>query len=607
MKKFLKVILIILLIVGILPVFPTYVSAAENGTLSDTVSWELNDNGVLTISGIGATPNYKNSSFGSSKSPFYGSTDIKEVIISEGITVIGDYLFKNCTNITCITIPEGLTSINTGAFDKCTGVTKIYWNSNSFEDFTSSPDIFSNMGSSNQELEVVFGNNVTKIPDYICSKNSSNTLSNNYITSVIIPDSVTSIGEYAFFGCSKLSSITIPNSVTTIGVGAFMNCSSLKTIVIPDSIKVLNEGVFAMSGIEVITIPDTIESIALEAFLMCYVDCIFFGGDETTWNALTEHIRNSTLLPSSNFGISKAVVHYNATYHVFTSFSVRWEPTCYSTGEQVGYCEYCDYSETLVMDIIDHDYVVYTQEPTCQENGYTHYECQYCNHNYTEEITKLPHNFVEDYCDMCGESLLDYYEFDDGVVITECYGNEIPETINGKPVIEIANDAFAGNQDITSIVIPDSVEYIGFCAFAGCTNLKSVEFGKNIECIQEDAFAGCTSLEYVIFSETDIDDISKYLYFYDSTVTSSSKYNYVGTGDVITVINDYYVMEFTCVVRNDINGDSVCNVLDVFDVERASNGNAELDGAYALAGDSNSDDVIDITDYQSIVNQALAS
>ena len=83
---------------------------------------------------------------------------------------------------------------------------------------------------------------------------------------------------------------------------------------------------------------------------------------------------------------------------------------------------------------------------------------------------------------------------------------------------------------------------------------------------------------------------------------------YLGTGSIVTVFdNDDLLSEYTLIVIGDTNGDSVCDALDVFDVERASNGNAELDDVYALAADSNSDETVDITDYQAIVNKALAS
>ena len=83
---------------------------------------------------------------------------------------------------------------------------------------------------------------------------------------------------------------------------------------------------------------------------------------------------------------------------------------------------------------------------------------------------------------------------------------------------------------------------------------------------------------------------------------------YAGTGALVDIKKDGLVhSQFTLVVNGDTNGDSVCDVLDCYDVERAANSNTELSGAYAMAADSNSDDMVDITDYQAVVNKALAS
>ena len=129
--------------------------------------------------------------------------------------------------------------------------------------------------------------------------------------------------------------------------------------------------------------------------------------------------------------------------------------------------------------------------------------------------------------------------------------------------------------------------------------------GKGIENVGKDAFEGCSSLKYVIFPHTQIKDISKYFSFTEASLTSNSSV-FVATGDVITVSSSDYVIEFECVVRNDTNGDGVCDALDAAQVANASNGLKSLGGAYAMAADSNRDDEIDIMDYQAIVNKVIA-
>ena len=90
------------------------------------------------------------------------------------------------------------------------------------------------------------------------------------MTSITIPEGVTSIGDYAFNGCSSLTSVTIPKSVTSIGEGAFSDCSGLTSITIPESVTSIGKGVFSgCSGLTSITIPEGVTSIGDEAFQGC--------------------------------------------------------------------------------------------------------------------------------------------------------------------------------------------------------------------------------------------------------------------------------------------------------------------------------------------------
>ena len=123
------------------------------------------------------------------------------------VTSIGKHAFLGCSKLASITIPGSVTSIGSYTFYDCYSLTSITVSDNN--KYYKSID------------GVLFDNNVQKIIAYPCGKSS------NYYT---IPDSVTSIGEYAFWYCYSLTSITIPKSVTSIGDGAFRECSSLTEI-----------------------------------------------------------------------------------------------------------------------------------------------------------------------------------------------------------------------------------------------------------------------------------------------------------------------------------------------------------------------------------------
>ena len=138
---------------------------------------------------------------------FHGCSGLTSITIPNSVTSIGGLAFHNCTGLTSITIPDSVTSIGGWAFNGCTGLTSINVASGN------------NYYSSNNG--VLFNKKKTALIRYPEGKSQ---------TSYTIPNSVTSIGNYAFCGCSGLTSITIPDSVTSIGGVAFDGCTGLKDV-----------------------------------------------------------------------------------------------------------------------------------------------------------------------------------------------------------------------------------------------------------------------------------------------------------------------------------------------------------------------------------------
>ena len=163
--------------------------AEKSGTCGDNLQWKLTDEGVLTITGTGKMKNYS----GSSRPWSAYKNVIKQVIIDDGVTTIGDGAFAN-TSLTSITIPNSVTTIGSSAFYDCSSLTS-----------------------------VTIGNGVRTIEGGAFSSCSS-------LASITIPNSVRTIGGLAFSYCSSLASITIPNSVTRIWHSAFYGCKNIKQI-----------------------------------------------------------------------------------------------------------------------------------------------------------------------------------------------------------------------------------------------------------------------------------------------------------------------------------------------------------------------------------------
>ena len=201
-------------------------------------------------------------------------TDLKTVIIHDGVTNIPVNAFRDCDSLTSVTIPDSVTSIGYRAFYNCSALTSI-----TIPDSVTSIGDEAFSGCSNiveatmpalaidyipqNSLQTVIITSGTSIGSYAFQGCSG-------LTSITIPDSVTSIGYRAFYNCSGLTSITIPDGVTSIGTRAFSGCSALTSITIPDSVTSIGDRAFSgCSALTSITIPDSVTRIGYWAFSGC--------------------------------------------------------------------------------------------------------------------------------------------------------------------------------------------------------------------------------------------------------------------------------------------------------------------------------------------------
>jgi hypothetical protein len=241
------------------------------------LSYEIN-NGTITITG------------GCPSSP--GAVTIPETINPLPVTTIGGYAFDYCTSLTSITIPNSVTSIGSDAFRYCTSLTNVVLGNSvtsiwygAFEDCTSLTSITIPNSVTSIEMWAFSGcTSLTSIavdsanPTYssldgVLFNKSQTTLiqcPGGKAGSYSIPNSVTSIGRWAFDYCTSLTSITIPNSVTSIGGWAFSGCTSLTNITIPNGITNIEMSAFSgCASLTSIVIPNSVTSIGGNAFQGC--------------------------------------------------------------------------------------------------------------------------------------------------------------------------------------------------------------------------------------------------------------------------------------------------------------------------------------------------
>ena len=230
---------------------------------------------------------------------YRGSDDeveIPDVIDGKSVTSIGDYAFSECFNMTSIIIPDSVTSIGVRAFEFCYSLTSIEIPASVNE---INPRAFCRMEALT-EIKVADGNSkyTSKIGSEECNGIFSldgtelvvgckNTKLVNGIkrigdcafyvlrceefTSISIPDSVTSIGNGAFYDCTYLKEINIPDGVTSIGIGAFYYCNYLKEINIPDGVTSIGRDAFlGCSDLSSITIPSSVTSLGECCIAGCY-------------------------------------------------------------------------------------------------------------------------------------------------------------------------------------------------------------------------------------------------------------------------------------------------------------------------------------------------
>ena len=230
MKRFFGTLLCLCVLLTLLPVNALAAETVSSGSCGSNLTWELDSDGTLTISGTGEM---KDCYHGDEAPWMTERTKIKRVVIKSGITSIGGAAFYDCSNLADVTVPSSVTKFGESTFSHCTSLTS-----------------------------VEIPNGTTTIGwcmFYGCSS----------LTSVTIPSSVTAIGAGAFYGCRGLTNIDIPSGVTYIGYRAFSGCNGLTNVELPNGLTGIYEETFQGCNLDSMSIPGSVKYIDDRAFSYC--------------------------------------------------------------------------------------------------------------------------------------------------------------------------------------------------------------------------------------------------------------------------------------------------------------------------------------------------
>ena len=528
------------------------------------LAFTLLDDGTYEVSGIGSCtdteiviPSVYNDKPVTSidNYAFDDCSGLTSVTIPDSVTSIGDRAFYGCSGLTSVTIGNSVTSIGDGAFWGCCKLVEVINKSalnikkgqysengdialyalnvkkDGTSDIVNKDDYLFYTVEGTHYLVGYVGNDVIlTLPE---SYNGKSYEINQYafygcsgLTSVTIPDSVTSIGYRAFDGCSGLTSVTIGNSVTSIVHCAFYGCSGLTSVTIGNSVASIYEQAFyGCSGLTSVTIPDSVTSIGRSAFEGCSgLTSVTIGNSVTSIGG--EVFRGCSGLTSVTIPDSVTSIGGGAFMGCsgLTSVTIGSSVTSIGGGAFWGCCKLVEvinksalnikkgqYSENGdialyalnvkkdgTSDIVNKDdYLFYTVEGT-------HYLVGYVGN---DVILTLPESYNGKSYEMNRFAFCYYYNIK-SVTIPDSetsigdyafyYCRGLTSVTIGNSVTSIGDSAFEGCSGLTSVIIPNRVTSIGDYAFRGCSGLTSVTIGNSVTSIGHYAFDGCSGRESLV-------------------------------------------------------------------------------------------------------------
>ena len=503
-------------------------------------------------------------------SPFYNKSTITELTLSDSVTTISENEFMKCSGLTQLTIPSSVTEIGNGVFSGCTALKEL-----TIDDCTKGLSLGWNVHESSGKLgqglfnacpleKVYIGRNLSY---YTSKEYGYSPFYNSTITELTLSDSVTTIRENAFSGCSGLPQLTIPSSVAQIGNSVFSGCTALKELTIEDGSEILSLGCNVQEGVG---------KVGQGLFNACPLEKVYIGRTlsyNTNQNYGYSPFYNKSTITDLTLSDSVTIIREDAFNgcsslislsipesvtsigssafngcNRLSSVYVKWE-TPLNIPEE---CFSNDVYSTAVLNIPDNTGEKYLYSDWGKfknfkySDGYTPIFTDNVFKYLIVRDSKNPHAVLiaGDYSDMTvatiPERITDYSDpsnpvryYVKGIGANAFNGCSNLKTLsfNSRSILEtIGADAFKGT-GIGEISLPSTLRRIEEGAFNGCSSLKTVSFNSDskLESIGADAFRGVRISEIILPSTVRrVEDGAFYGCGYLETIELNDGLEYIG-------------------------------------------------------------------------------
>ncbi|MBQ5327833.1 MAG: leucine-rich repeat protein [Oscillospiraceae bacterium] len=418
-------------------VVPYVFNVTASGKLSNGMEWVLDgDTGTLTVAGKGAIPSYRYS-----YAPWYQYREsVKSIVVSEGITEVGERAFYWCTNCTSLTLPESLTAIREYGFNNLRALEYV------------------TLPSNLKTLEFCAFSECVALKE------------------IVIPDSVTSCGSSAFSNCYGLLEAVIGKGLKQIPNSMFFGDRNLESVTLPEGLTYIGDTAFSDCGLFKFTIPATLTGLGSSVF----------GGCRRL----------------SEFYVESGNQYYKAVDGVLFTKDGK-TLVAYSMGDITSYYYVPAGTEVIARSAFNDSYrLQYIYFPDSLKT-IEPYAFAYCESlwavTFTPNITRIGDSAFRS----CVSLYRAMFKNPDVILESSVFANcdtmeDITLPANLK---EIPNGLFYGSARLAEVEIPKTVTKIGSSAFLDCDSLKTITIPGNVKTIEQQAFDYCNKLETVVMEE----------------------------------------------------------------------------------------------------------